>query len=160
MTSHTYGEAPGTDAKVAWLTEQIADYLQVVTGEPFGQSFRDMVANLLNAEFAENAPWYLAMNKAHQGCGAAEQAPASGALRDMCEVDTQVSIQEALKVLAGSPGLPPQLVSVFQVAMGETPPEEAEPAGPGPEPEAPILDPQTTEQERYLQDDREASLSQ
>lgn len=159
ISSQSYAAAPADD-KVGWFAEQIADYLQVVTGETYGESFIDMVTNLLNADFAPGAPWYLAMNKAHQGCGAAEQAPASQHLQDMCEVDTQVAIQEALQVLVGSPGLPPQLVSVFRVAMGETPPAEEEPPAPGAEPEAPILDPQTTEQERYLQDEREASLSQ
>jgi hypothetical protein len=160
MTSPTYGQAPGTEAKVAWFTEQIADHLQAVTGETYGLSFRDMMANLLNAEFSENAPWYLAMNKAHQGCRAAEQAPASGELRDMCEVDTRVAVQEALKVLSGSPGLPPQLVSIFSVALGEAPEREVEPAAPARAPSVLILDPQTSEQESYYQDGREASPSQ
>ncbi|UCD86682.1 MAG: hypothetical protein JSV01_02585 [Desulfobacterales bacterium] len=164
ISPHTHAAGPA-DAKVAWLTEQIADYLQGVTGETFGQSFRDMTANLLNAEFSEKAPWYQAMDKAYQRCMAAEQEPASGELRDMCEVNTQVAIQEALKVLSGSPGLPPHLVSVFSVALGETPEGEVEPAGPAraPAPSILILDPQTSEQERYYQDGterREVSPSQ
>ena len=160
--THAAGQA---DAKVAWLTEQIADYCQGLTGETFGQSLRDMTANVLNAEFSENAPWYQAMDKAYPRCRAAEQEPASGELRDMCEVDTQVAIQEALRVLSGSPGLPPHLVSIFSVALGETRAGEVEPAGPGraPAPAVLILDPQTSEQERYYQDSterREVSPSQ
>jgi hypothetical protein len=166
ISPHTHAAGPA-DAEVAWLTAQIADYLQDVTGETFGQSFRDMTANLLNAEFSEKAPWYQAMDKAYEGCAAAEQAPASGELRDMCEVETQVAIQEALKVLSGSPGLPPQLVSVFSVALGEAeaPEREVEPAVPAraTAPAVLILDPQTSEQERYYQDGterREISPSQ
>lgn len=159
--THAAGQA---DAKVAWLTEQIADYLQGVTGETFGQSFRDMTANLLNAEFSENAPWYRAMDKAYQRCRAAGRLLA-GELRDMCEVDTQVAIQEALRVLSGSPGLPPHLVSIFSVALGETRAGEVEAAGPGraPAPAVLILDPQTSEQDRYYEDSterREVSPSQ
>lgn len=155
--THAAGQA---DAKVAWLTEQIADYCQGLTGETFGQSLRDMTTNLLNAEFSEKAPWYRAMDKAYQRCEAAGRLLA-GELRDMCEVDTQVAIQEALRVLSGSPGLPPHLVSIFSVALGEPSPA----AGPGraPAPAVLILDPQTSEQERYYQDSterREVSPSQ
>lgn len=155
LSPHTYGAEPGPEAKVAWLTEHIADYLQVTTGEIFGESFRDMVATILgkHRERAEDAPWYQALDKAYEGCGAASQEPDNEELQNMCKTDTNDAIQEALRILATMEGLPPQLVSVFYVARGETPPAE-------PERERPILDPQTSEQEHYYEEGREVSPSQ
>lgn len=69
-----------------------------------------------------------------------------------------------MRVLAGSEGLPPQLASVLdRAALGE-----AEPAGPPreeeaereAEPERLVLDPQTSEQDRYYEEGREVSPSQ
>jgi hypothetical protein len=88
ITSHTYGAEPEADAKVGWLTEQIADYLGVVTGDTFGQSFRGMSAAILDGERAEDALWCQVLDKAYQSCAAAEEKPADEELRDMCEVDT------------------------------------------------------------------------
>jgi hypothetical protein len=150
--STTYALEPEQEAKVAWLSEQIADYLQMTTGNTFGRSFRDMIAGFLTEEMAEDAPWYQALDKAFGECEAATQDPYNAALQDICERDKLVAIQRGLEVLAGRSGLPDELLSDINRALEEIAGEAA--------PEFPILDPQTSEQEHYYEQGREVSPAQ
>ncbi|MBW1859099.1 MAG: hypothetical protein JRI70_03260 [Deltaproteobacteria bacterium] len=161
---HAAVAAPEAGAELAWLADQIADHLQFVTGDRFGESFRDMITTILERDMSEDAPWYQTMGTAYDQCEGARHSPENTELRDRCTIQTDFAVQQALGVLAAIENLPPELAAVLDKAAEG----EAEPAGPraeeGPEPgagpERLVLDPRTSEQHRYYQEGREVSPSQ
>jgi hypothetical protein len=152
-----YAIEPGAEARIAWLSDQIADYLQMTTGDTFGQPFRDMIAGILSEQMAEDAPWYRALDKAFRKCGAAGKDPYNAALQDICEREKLVAIQGGLEVLASGELPPlqgPWLLSLIDEALRDMTGEEKRRR------KAPILDPQTSEQEHYYEQGREVSPAQ
>jgi hypothetical protein len=161
---HAAVAAPEADAQVAWLSDQIANHLQDVTGDRFGESFRDMIADILSREMTEDAPWYETTESAYEQCKESRQSPENMELWTQCNIHTDFAVRQALAVLAATEYLPPELAAVLdKAAEGEAAPagpRAEEGPGPGAGPDRLVLDPRTSEQDRYYQEGREVSPSQ